>query len=159
MLEEYLAHGRAIRAERERAALAGTDDFVSLVREWGGVTIAYRKRLVDSPAYRLNHEEVIKALEEGIVFAENLNPIEAMPDDRGALEAMVFKREGKEPHAGDGTVTLPARTALVAAGTTPNITYENECRGTFQLDSKKKFFQAHKATVNGDGGFHLRARS
>ena len=156
VLEEYLAHGRAIRAERERAALAGTEpDFVSLVREWGGVTIAYRKRLVDSPAYRLNHEEVIKALEEGIVFAENLNPIEAVPDDRGALEAMVFKREGKEPHAGDGTVTLPARTALVAAGTTPNITYENECRGTFQLDSKKKFFQAHKATVNGDHGFHL----
>ena len=67
----------------------------------------------------------------------------------------MFKREGKEPHAGDGTVTLPARTALVAAGTTPNITYENECRGTFQLDSKKQFFQAHKATVNGDGGFHL----
>jgi hypothetical protein len=29
------------------------------------VTIAYRKRMVDSPAYRLNHEEVIKALEEG----------------------------------------------------------------------------------------------
>jgi len=25
--------------------------------------------MVDSPAYRLNHEEVIKALEEGIVFA------------------------------------------------------------------------------------------
>ena len=25
---------------------------------WGGVTLAYRKRMVDSPAYRLNHEEV-----------------------------------------------------------------------------------------------------
>ena len=40
--------------------------------------------MVDSPAYRLNHEEVIKALEEGIAFAENLNPIEAVPDERGA---------------------------------------------------------------------------
>ena len=38
--------------------------------------------MVDSPAYRLNHEEVIKALEEGIAFAENLNPIEAVPDER-----------------------------------------------------------------------------
>ena len=47
---------------------------MALVRAWGGVTIAYRKRMVDSPAYRLNHEEVIKALEEGITFAENLNP-------------------------------------------------------------------------------------
>ena len=37
--------------------------------------------MVDSPAYRLYHEEVIKALEEGIAFVENLNPIEAIPDD------------------------------------------------------------------------------
>ena len=33
---------------------------------------------------------------------------------------------------------------LVAAGTSPNITYENEAPGTFQLDAKKKFFQPHK---------------
>ena len=35
-------------------------------------------------------------------------------------------REGQE-----GLVTLPVRTCLVAAGTTPNITYENELKGTF----------------------------
>src|SRR5262249_37202958 len=79
VLDEYLEHGRAARAERARAGEAGeAPDFASLVRAWGGVTIAYRKRMVDSPAYRLNHEEVIKALEEGIVFAENLNPLEAI---------------------------------------------------------------------------------
>ena len=59
-------HGRAVRAERARAAAAGeAPDFVPLVRGWGGVTLAYRKQMIDSPAYRLNHEEVIKALEEG----------------------------------------------------------------------------------------------
>ena len=63
-----------------RAARAGEPpDFVPLVRGWGGVTIAYRKRMVDSPAYRLNHEEVIKALEEGIAFAENLEPDRGRP--------------------------------------------------------------------------------
>ncbi|HEU4596896.1 MAG TPA: FAD-dependent oxidoreductase, partial [Pyrinomonadaceae bacterium] len=63
--EEFLAHGRAVRAERERARDAGEEpDFVPLVRGWGGVTIAYRKRLIDAPAYRLNHEEVAKAFEE-----------------------------------------------------------------------------------------------
>ena len=154
LLDEYLVHGRAVRAERTRAAAAGeAPNFIALVRAWGGVTIAYRKRMIDSPAYRLNHEEVIKALEEGIVFAENLNPVEAVPDARGALQAMIFRREGQEGQ--DGMVTLPARTCLVAAGTTPNITYENECRGTFQLDARKKFFQAHAASANGDGGFHL----
>jgi NAD(P)H-flavin reductase/NADPH-dependent glutamate synthase beta subunit-like oxidoreductase len=157
VLDEYLAHGRAVRAERARATQAGdAPNLIALVRAWGGVTIAYRKRMVDSPAYRLNHEEVIKALEEGIVFAENLNPVEAVPDAHGALSAMVFRREGQEGQDGqDGMVTLPARTCLVAAGTTPNITYENECRGTFQLDAKKKFFQPHAVSSNGDGGFHL----
>jgi NADPH-dependent glutamate synthase beta subunit-like oxidoreductase/NAD(P)H-flavin reductase len=157
VLDEYLTHGRAARMERERATEAGeVPDFVSLMRAWGGVTIAYRKRLVDSPAYRLNHEEVVKALEDGIVFAEHLNPIEAVPDERGALTALVFRREGQVGQVGeDGLVTLPARTALVAAGTTPNITYEKECTGTFHLDAKKKFFQPHRISENGDGGFHL----
>jgi len=151
VVDEFLAHGRAVRDERARAEREGdAPDFVPLVRAWGGVTIAYRKRLVDSPAYRLNHEEVIKALEEGIVFAEQLNPIEAVPGANGALASMIFAREGQAED-----VTLPARTCLVAAGTTPNITYENECRGTFQLDAKRKFFQPHAAAPAAGGGFEL----
>ena len=160
VLDEFLRHGRAVREERARALEAGEPpNFVPLVREWGGVTIAYRKRLVDSPAYRLNHEEVIKALEEGIVFAENLNPIEAVPDERGALRSMVFAREGENVRETiDGRtqlVTLPARTALVAAGTSPNVTCEKEAPGTFQLDARKKFFRPHAAVTDGDGAFRL----
>src|SRR5262249_36224858 len=30
-----------------------------------------------------------------------------------------------------------------------------ECRGTFQLDAKRKFFQPHAIASNGDGRFHL----
>ncbi len=63
----WLEHGRMVQAERAAARAAGRPpDFARLVRSWGGVTIVYRKRLLDSPAYRLNHEEVIKSLEEGI---------------------------------------------------------------------------------------------
>ncbi len=156
LLDEYLVHGRAVGAERARAAQAGeAPNFVPLVRAWGGVTLAYRKRMVDSPAYRLNHEEVVKALEEGIVFAENLSPMEAVPDANGALSAVIFGREGQVGHVGHvGQVTLPARTLLVAAGTSPNITYENEAEGTFKLDAKKKFFQPHNV-VEKDGSFQL----
>jgi NADPH-dependent glutamate synthase beta subunit-like oxidoreductase/NAD(P)H-flavin reductase len=158
VLDEYLAHGRAVRSERSRAAAAGeTPNFVPLVRAWGGVTIAYRKRLVDSPAYRLNHEEVTKALEEGVAFAENLNPIGAEPDEHGAVKAMIFTREGPAvPQQGDATTTMPARTVLVAAGTAPNITYEKEVAGTFQLDAKKKFFQPHAISRDADGRLYLR---
>jgi NADPH-dependent glutamate synthase beta subunit-like oxidoreductase/NAD(P)H-flavin reductase len=179
LLDEYLAHGDAVRRERARAVAAGeAPSFIDLVRGWGGVTIAYRKRMVDSPAYRLNHEEVIKALEEGITFAELLNPIEAVPDGNGAVQAMIFKREGsaRGPSASEGgapravtndgrdgqegrepqTVTLPARMVLVAAGTTPNIMCEKEAPGHFQLDAKKKFFQPYSAVANGNGAFELK---
>jgi NADPH-dependent glutamate synthase beta subunit-like oxidoreductase/NAD(P)H-flavin reductase len=154
ILDEFLGHGLAVREERARAAAAGdAPDFVALVRGWGGVTLAYRKRMQDSPAYRLNHEEVTKALEEGIAFAENLDPIEAVADEFGAVRSMVFTRRGA-----DGTaerLELPARTVLVAAGTVPNVTYEKEHSGTFQLDSRQKFFQGFRAVKGADGSFAL----
>jgi NADPH-dependent glutamate synthase beta subunit-like oxidoreductase/NAD(P)H-flavin reductase len=181
VLDEFRTHGAAVRAERVRAeALGDKPDLISLVRSWGGVTIAYRKRMVDSPAYRLNHEEVIKALEEGITFAENLNPVEAVPDYQGAVAGVTFERERLRPsraedkqirgagsasvRAGGGApaqvdsvdrVTLPARTVLVAAGTSPNITCEKEAPGTFRLDSKKKFFEPHRTERDAGGRFRL----
>ncbi len=145
-LDEFLSHGRAVRAERARAAAAGeAPDFVKLVREWGGVSMVYRKRMIDSPAYRLNHEEIVKALEEGIGFVENLNPVEAVPDRDGQVGSMIFRRQtladGKWVDT-DETVELPARTVLVAAGTSPNVTYEKEYEGTFGLDSRREVLQA-----------------
>ncbi|HUE84681.1 MAG TPA: FAD-dependent oxidoreductase [Vicinamibacterales bacterium] len=154
ILDEFLTHGLAVREERARAAAAGdAPDFISLVRRWGGVTLAYRKRMQDSPAYRLSHEEVTKALEEGIAFAENLAPVEAVPDEFGAVTSMVFTRRA----AGGATerIELPARTVLVAAGTVPNVTYEKEHPGTFQLDSHQKFFQGFRAVKGEDGAFTL----
>ncbi|MCC7178117.1 MAG: FAD-dependent oxidoreductase [Acidobacteria bacterium] len=153
ILDEFLAHGRAVCAERARARAAGeAPDFITLIRGWGGVTLAYRKRLQDSPAYRLNHEEVAKALEEGIAFAENMSPVEALPDEFGHVRAMVFTRPGPN---GDEPVELPARTVLVAAGTSPNVTYEKEHPGTFALDAKQRFFQGFRAVKRPDGAFAL----
>ncbi len=154
ILDEFLAHGHVVRAERARAASVGeAPDLIALVRQWGGVTLAYRKRMQDSPAYRLNHEEVAKALEEGIVFAENLDPVAAIRDDFGHVKAMAFNR--KAPDGSTAPVELPARTVLVAAGTVPNITYEKEHTGTFALDSRQKFFQGFRAVKGGDGRFVL----
>ena len=71
--------------------LADEPNFVPLVQKWGGVSLIYRKRLQDSPAYRLNHEEVQKALEEGINFVECMNPVEAVPDEYNAIKALDFR--------------------------------------------------------------------
>jgi len=154
IIETWLKHGRAIRAERSAAAAAGrAPDFNRLVRAWGGVTIVYRKRLQDSPAYRLNHEEVIKSLEEGIRFAERLNPVECIPDAHGAVAALrceyQVQENGRWKSSGE-FVTLPARAVMIAAGTHPNTTYDREHPGTFQLDAKGEFYRGHTFR-NADG--------
>jgi NAD(P)H-flavin reductase len=56
---------------------------------------------------------------------------------------------------GDAVVTLPARSVFVAAGTTPNVTYEREYPGTFQMDEKRRFFKPHVAEPSADGRFTL----
>ncbi|HKX83624.1 MAG TPA: hypothetical protein VJL58_05325, partial [Pyrinomonadaceae bacterium] len=159
-INEFLAHGKEIREERKRAAAAGEDpNFVPLVQSWGGVSLVYRKRLQDSPAYRLNHEEVQKALEEGINFVECMNPVEAVPDQFNAIKAIKFERldyvaeTGKFENTGE-VHEFPARTVCVAAGTSPNVIYEKEKPGTFKLDEWRQFFQPFKVEKNGDGKFH-----
>jgi NADPH-dependent glutamate synthase beta subunit-like oxidoreductase/NAD(P)H-flavin reductase len=147
ILDRLLAHGLAVRKERERARSAGEKpDLARLCRDWGGVSIAYRRALEESPAYRLNHEEVVKALDEGISFVETLEPEEAVADEHGKLRAVRFLRGG----SGE-VVELPARTLLVAAGTTPNITYAKEFPDSLPLDQKRRFFAPHRAVPDGDG--------
>jgi NADPH-dependent glutamate synthase beta subunit-like oxidoreductase/NAD(P)H-flavin reductase len=151
----FLAHGRAVRAERERAAKAGeAANFVPLVRSWGGVSLCYRRSLTEAPAYRLNHEEVAKALEEGIRFIERVAPVEAIPDEKGAIRAMKFERmhtvDGKLKGTGS-FYELPAKTVCVAAGTKPNVTYEREFPDTFQLDNERSFFRGYQLAQGPDG--------
>ncbi len=149
IVKRFIEHGKDIRAERERAAKEGEKpNFVPLIKKWGGVTIAYRKSLTDAPSYRLNHEEVIKSLEEGIFFWEKLNPVEAVQDEFGAVKEIVFVKqekntEGKWENVNE-TVVLPARSVLVAAGTSPNVIYEREHSGTFELDEWGYFFQTYR---------------
>ncbi len=135
-LEEYLAHGRAARAERARAGRAEeAPNFVPLLQAWGGVTIAYRRSLNDSPAYTRNHEEITKAFEEGIYYAEALDPKAVKLDRFGHIEAMVFRKQVRDAtgkwHAGGEEVVLPARSVFVATGARPNVAYEFEHRGHF----------------------------
>ncbi len=140
---EFLAHARAIRAERASAADAGSEPRVlELLKSWGGVTVAYRKRLIDSPSYTLNHEEIEKALEEGIRFAENLTPAAVVVDEFGYTSGLAVKasRSSLEGSTEKFDVTLPARTVLVAAGTQPNTVLAREDARNFALDGR--YFQA-----------------
>jgi NADPH-dependent glutamate synthase beta subunit-like oxidoreductase/NAD(P)H-flavin reductase len=137
---EFIAHAKAIRAERTRAAEAGAAPrIIELLDSWGSVTIAYRRRLIDSPSYTLNHEEVEKALQEGIRFAEGLSPTAIEVDQSGHAAALELQR-------GDGSkVRFPARAVLVAAGTRPNTVLAREDERHVPLDGQ------YFAAVDEDG--------
>ena len=141
--EEFIAHAKAIRAERAAATAEGrSPNILDLLRGWGGSTICYRRRLIDSPSYTLNHEEVAKALEEGIRFAEGLTPQEVVVDEHGwakALTVSLDRREADE-EAFATEQTLPARTILVAAGTHPNTVLGREEPEHAQIAGR--YFQA-----------------
>jgi hypothetical protein len=96
----------------------------------------YRRRLIDSPSYTLNHEEVEKALEEGIAFAESLSPVAVDVDNYGAVRGIRFTRPSGLESAEH---RLAAHTVFVAAGTQPNTVLSREHSG-FSLDGK--YFQA-----------------
>jgi len=131
--DEFIAHARAIRAERAAAAAEGREPrLLDLLQSWGGATVLYRRGLADSPAWR-NRDEVVHALEEGIRFAEHLTPLAVETDESGAARGLSVRD-------GDGnTRFVPARTVLMAAGTVPNTALAREFDG-FALDGR--YFQA-----------------
>ena len=143
--DEFLAHAAAIATERDGRQREGrAPRLAQLLDAWGGATIAYRRRLIDSPSYTLNHEEVAKALEEAVRFAEGLTPRAVEVDGFGHAAALRVSRA-------DGSETmLPARAILVAAGTQPNTVLARE-DGRIRLDGR--YFQAVDETgAPGDCG-------
>jgi NADPH-dependent glutamate synthase beta subunit-like oxidoreductase/NAD(P)H-flavin reductase len=117
--EEFISHARALRN-------AKPEDRLHLLKSWGGATIAYRRRMIDSPSYTLNHEEVAKALEEGIVFSEDLSPSRIEVDEHGHARSVAFANG----------VELPAKSVLIAAGTQPNTVLAREEGVSLELDGK-----------------------
>jgi NADPH-dependent glutamate synthase beta subunit-like oxidoreductase/NAD(P)H-flavin reductase len=140
---EFIGHAKAIRAERDAARREAREPrIIELLQSWGGSTIAYRKRMVDSPSYTLNHEEVELALQEGISFAEGLTPVAVEVDAYGAARGLKVKadlRDSEGKITATSERTIAARTILVAAGTQPNTVLARE-DGRYKLDGK--YFEA-----------------
>lgn len=153
ILDEFLQHGRAIQTERNRAAATNAQpNFQTLIDQWGGVTIFYRKWGRNAPAYRQNHEEVREALREGIHVAECMNPHEAITDEYGALQAVKFdmltEKNGQWLNNDNQSVSVALRSLFIATGTSPNTIYEQEIPYTFRMNGK--FFQRYKPLWNND---------
>ncbi|MBI1954668.1 MAG: FAD-dependent oxidoreductase, partial [Proteobacteria bacterium] len=107
---EFLSHGRALRSTPHKGPL---------LQSWGGSTIVYRKPFNQSPSYTLNHEEVIKALEEGISIVDSSTPKRIKVDKFGWVKSLIVDHKGEEKE-------IPCKTILVAAGTKPNVSLDEE---------------------------------
>lgn len=120
----WIEHAKILRAERKKES----PDILKHLQSWGGVSVLYRKTLQNAPSYRLNHEEVFQALQEGIQFVGEMQPTEVCLDEFGHANALVaLDKEGQEKH-------IPASSIFIAAGTKPNITLSKEYPDLFELD-------------------------
>lgn len=129
--DEFISHAKSIREELVRAAKDGRKaDILRLLNEWGGVNVVYRKKLQDAPAYRLNHEEVELALEEGIGFIENATPLGVEIDKYQYAKGLTVKIDDNEEKI------LAAKTIFIAAGTNPNTVLAREDGEHFVMDGK-----------------------
>ncbi|MFM6972352.1 MAG: hypothetical protein ACKOXJ_01870, partial [Alphaproteobacteria bacterium] len=88
--------------------------------------ILYRKKMIESPAYRLNHEELKKAMEEGVEFIENQEIAEIIVDKFHHISAIRTKNQQ----------IIPCKTLLMAIGTMPNLSFVLEDKLDFANDGK-----------------------
>jgi len=83
---------------------------LQIMQSLGGVTICYRKSIKESPAYKLNPEEIEHALALGIKFKENISPKEISTDEFGYAKSIEFT---------NGTA-ISVKSVLIAIGTDTN---------------------------------------
>jgi len=129
---EFIAHGSAIRAEREAAKREGREArIIQLLNGWGGATVVYRRDMREAPSYTLNHEEIEKGMEEGIRFLDEATPVAVDVDKYGHAEALAITTgPSRSAHK------VPAKTIFVAAGTQPNVMLSREFPHQLTVDGR-----------------------
>jgi NADPH-dependent glutamate synthase beta subunit-like oxidoreductase/NAD(P)H-flavin reductase len=102
--EEFIAHAELFRQAVDKKSIQ------RILTELGGATIYYRGKLLDSPAYKLNPDELLRALASCVVFVENMIPLAIDIDKYGYAESIEFDNLGVKKK-------LKARTIIIAIGT------------------------------------------
>ncbi len=142
VLQTMLTHAEQAEKIKADAKTSGTKPYYGkLIQSWGGVSIVYRRSMQDSPAYRLNPEEIEQGLNEGILYKSHLTPLEATLDEDGHVSGLIVK------HTDDSTQVLEAGSIYVATGAAPNVAYTFEHQGTFE---KSDGFYATHMMQNGN---------
>lgn len=144
-LELYHSHGLAVVQAREQAIINNRPSkFQKLIQQWGGVSIVYRRRMQDSPAYKTNSLEITKALEEGITYLENLDPyavtVNHEDNSVSGLTCVICTYIDGQWQRTESKQHLVASSIFVATGAKPNIAYYYEHK-----DSLRRFVNAYES--------------
>lgn len=130
--EEYLEHAKQFAiAENDAARL-------KIIQDLGGVSICYRKNIQDSPAYRLNHEEIEHAMANGVKFIDNVLPTKIDVDQYGSVSALYLSNTQK----------ILSKTILIAIGTSANNFVDIDGTENIQCDIFKN--TSHTISYFGD---------
>ncbi len=78
------------------------------------VRLIYRDTITKAPSYKLNHEEIEKALEEGIVFEDEVIPLSIEANEFGWAKGLWVKR-------GECKEFIEASTIIMAIGTSHEV--------------------------------------
>lgn len=121
-ISRWIEHGKELQAARKSAIKNSRKlDTIKLLHEWGGVTLAYRKEITKSPAYRENHLELQHAINEGIKILECANPIEIITNSNKVCGVKFTNEENK-------VYSIAAKSVWSAIGTKLNVAYSFEHR-------------------------------
>lgn len=107
--EEFIRHALLFRKCRSKYEVR------DLLQTLGGVTVYYRGRQTESPAYKLNHEEMVHAIASGVKFEYGMNPTEVTTDRFGHVSSVTF-----------GNISRRAETLITAIGTKKATVQEHE---------------------------------
>jgi NADPH-dependent glutamate synthase beta subunit-like oxidoreductase/NAD(P)H-flavin reductase len=130
----FLTQGEILYKESQKKGEASSR--LSWLKKWGGVTLVYYGDFEEAASYRLNHEEVVKALEEGIQIIEKKCPVAyevaSFPDGSQAVSGVVLQdiKSGIKE-------TIGASSVLIAVGTFPN--YQFSPPGGFPKNKSSPF--------------------
>ena len=130
--QEFIAHAKLFRSAKNDI------EKLQILQELGGVTICYRKTLQESPAYRLNHEEIEHALAIGVKLEESLSPDKLNQDQHGWVQSVVFSNNK----------IIKAKSILLAIGTEANEFQDIDNLSNYPSDIFKN--QDHKISYFGD---------
>ncbi|MFM7621062.1 MAG: FAD-dependent oxidoreductase [Alphaproteobacteria bacterium] len=118
--------------------IASYQELTKINKSCGNVKILYRKNLIDSPAYRQNHLEVKKALEQGVEFIENCEVEAIIVDQFNSVKALKTKDQK----------IIECRSLIIAIGTSPNLSIIYEDNLGLKNDQKYLLPMAKQFAVN-----------